>query len=306
MPASPKVSALLQALIDKGLFDRLPPTFSTFFYDQIKEWELLFPAERGYHERLFGLIDRSGLERMEALFQPLRAVEIKMGVNEKNWPKRQFTLDQVDFLNRSPHYAEWRKAVSDIFGKLDPVLDQELARSGRPRLVIVTAPAGLPVAPDRMWLRIRKHGKAVPLEPGGFDLAFSRSAPYDTWRIRADGPPERDAGPVVSLNYETLKPYRMRLMSEVRRIVESEDIRGPRQLGARLKQLKMREGEGDLDPILAEFKRAVLLNGNGTLLINNTFVEWATVQAVRRARPSLEVSFGIRNKLKLFSSVPIF
>ena len=49
----------------------------------------------------------------------------------------------------------------------------------------------------------------------------------------------------------------------------------------------MREGEGELEPILAEFTRAVLLNGNGTLLIDNTFVEWATVQAVRRARPSL-------------------
>ena len=30
--------------------------------------------------------------------------------------------------------------------------------------------------------------------------------------------------------------------------------------------------------------RSVLLSGNGTLLINNTFVEWATVQAVRRAK----------------------
>src|SRR5713226_7838161 len=109
MSGSPKVSPLLQGLIDKGLFDRLPPTFSTFFYDQIKDWDLLFPAERSYHERLFVLIDRFGLEPMEALFQPLRAAEVKMGVSEKNWPKRQFTLDQVDFLNRSPYYAEWRK-----------------------------------------------------------------------------------------------------------------------------------------------------------------------------------------------------
>ena len=59
--------------------------------------------------------------------------------------------------------------------------------------------------------------------------------------------------------------------------------------------------------MLAEFIRAVLLAGNGTLLINNTFVEWATVQAVRRARPSLVVaSFGIRNKMKPFSSLLIF
>ena len=35
-----------------------------------------------------------------------------------------------------------------------------------------------------------------------------------------------------------------------------------------------------------------------------SFAEWAAVQAIRRARPSLAiVSFGIRNKLKPFSSM---
>jgi hypothetical protein len=49
--------------------------------------------------------------------------------------------------------------------------------------------------------------------------------------------------------------------------------------------------------------RSVLLVVHGTLLINNTFVEWATVQAVRRAKPSMAVvSFGVRNKIKPFSS----
>ena len=51
----------------------------------------------------------------------------------------------------------------------------------------------------------------------------------------------------------------------------------------------------------------MLLNGNGTLLINNMFVEWASLQAIRRARPSvLLASFGIRNKVKPFSSLLIY
>src|SRR5256884_8406786 len=73
--------------------------------------------------------------------------------------------------------------------------------------------------------------------------------------------------------------------------------------------MKMMASEAGLadDPILAEFARAILLSGNGTLLINNTFVEWATVQAVRRARPSVcVVGFGIRNKVKPFSSLLIY
>lgn len=333
---TPKVSPVLQGLIDKGLFDRLPPTFATFFYDQIKDWALLFPAEQSYHERLFSLIDRSPAAEVEHLFAPMREAERLMGVNEKNWPSRQFTLEQVDFLNRSPHYAEWRKAVSGVFARLDPLLDAEVQRHGRPRLVVVVAPGDLPAGPNRMWLRIAKQGRRVALEtpndaadflpllltgalqkqhaPGLADLcvrAPKRSSRYAAWTVETGESLASVSGGdgVVRLSYERLREYRQRLMKEVQQVVETEQIRGPRQLGARLKELKIRAGEGELsrDPILAEFARASLLSGNGTLLINNTFVEWATVQAVRRARPDVVlIGFGIRNKVKPFSSMLIY
>jgi hypothetical protein len=111
------------------------------------------------------------------------------------------------------------------------------------------------------------------------------------------------------MSYQRLANYRARLMKEVQQVVDSGQIRGPRELGARLKQLKIRVDESELvqDAILAEFARATLLSGNGTLLINNTFVEWASIQAIRRARPVLAViSYGIRNKVKPFSSLLIY
>jgi len=332
MAGGSKLSPALQALVDKGLFDRLPATFSTFFFEQMQDWETLFPAERNYHERLFTLLDRSDPAMVEGLFEPLRRIEQTMGVNEKNWPRRHFTLDQVDFLNRSPRYPEWRKAVADIFARLDPLLEDEITRAGHSRLVVVIAPAELPVGPDRMWLRIRQHGKRIPLEApedvgdylpllltgaGRKDAASSIAAKYatkgeayDAWAVEAGGS-LADAGAerVVALSYERLRDYRARLMSEVRHIVETQEVRGPRQLSAKLKDLKIRASEGDVsrDPVLAEFARAILLSGNGTLLVNNTFVEWSTVQAVRRARPSVAiVSFGIRNKIKPFSSLLIY
>jgi hypothetical protein len=98
-------------------------------------------------------------------------------------------------------------------------------------------------------------------------------------------------------------------MQEVQRVVDSQQAAGPRQLSTRLKQLKIMAGEGGFarDPILAEFASAILLSGNGTLLLNNTFVEWATVQAIRRARPSVAIiGFGIRNKIKPFSNLLIY
>jgi hypothetical protein len=312
------LSPVLQALVDKGLFDRLPATFSTFFFQQLQDWQLMFPAEQSYHERLFTLIDRTQAQTVEQLFAPLRAVETRMGVNDKTWPRKSFSLDQVDFLNRSAYNQDWRRAIADIFARLDPALEAEVARHGRPRLVIVTAPSELPAAPDRMWLRIQQRGKRIKLEvddnadylgsllAGGKETSLAQlytRDPYGAWAISAAAPVIRGG---VNLSHDELKAYRSRLMTEVQRIIEVEKVPGPRQLDQRLKQLKVLASEGEIakDPILAEFVRAVLLSGNGTLLINNTFVEWSLMQAVRRARPSLcVVSYGVRNKLKPFSSL---
>src|SRR5262249_39644713 len=57
--SAPKVSAKLEALINQGLLDRLPVTFSAYWYEQFRDWDLLFPAEKDYYERLFSLLDRS-------------------------------------------------------------------------------------------------------------------------------------------------------------------------------------------------------------------------------------------------------
>jgi len=178
---------------------------------------------------------------------------------------------------------------------------------------MVISPSELPVGPERLWTRLK--GRRVSLD-GAFDpaaqlaplLSAPDPVPYDRWLIQTGSDLPQPAG-CVGLSYEALASYRQRLTEQVQQLVEKEQLRGPRELGARLKKMRLLPGEGKLasDPILAEFSRAVLLAGNGTLLINNTFVEWATVQAIRRAKPSLMVShFGIRNKMKPFSSLLIF
>jgi hypothetical protein len=336
MPAKrPKTSPAIEKLIDKGLFDRLPVSFSTYFYDQIQEWDLLFPAEKSYYERFFGLLDSFGPGELDRMFEEVLAAERKMGVTDANWPRQTFTLQQVDFLNRSPYYALWREAVSGVFARLNSTLDAEAALHGRPRMVVVFSPAEIPAGPDRLWLRIAKHGKRVPVEPpeDGADYtallltgkpraaaapsiadlyaASKDSAPYGAWCIEtSDGLSRLSNGSrVVHLSYQRLGGYRARLQKEVQQLVEQERVRGPQQLGARLKQMKIRPGEGDLgsDALLSEFARSTLLSGNGTLLINNTFVEWASVQGIRRARPAVTlISYGIRNKVKPFSSLLIY
>jgi len=336
MPASlPGVSPTLQALIDKGVLNRIPVSFSAFCIDQMQEWELLFPAERSYYERLFSLFDRSSAAAVRQLFAPIREIEPKMGVNEKTWPSDKFTLEQVDFLNRNPYYPEWRSAVAAVFAEVDPLLDAEIARGGHARLVVVVAPPRLPVDPGRMWIRLEGLGRRIAIDAperledfvpllltgtrdGSTPTIAERFAVspkggmYSSWIVESGTGLSRlgvDPRSVVRYSYTALETSRKRLMQEVQHVVESQRATGPRQLSARLKQLKILASEGGFarDPILAEFARAILLSGNGTLLLNNTFVEWAAVQAVRRARPSVTiVGFGIRNKIKPFSNLLIY
>lgn len=307
------MSPTIQKLINNGLFDRLPPTFSTFFLEQIKDWNTLFPAEQSYFERLFLLIDEIPPIDLGTLFSTLWEVEKKMGVNPRTWPRKSFTLDQVDFLNRNAHYREWRQIITGIFAQLDPILEEDIARRGRSRFSIVITPAELPVAPEQLWLRLK--GKRVrftyPLDPEEHLLPLfsqGKPLPYDRWIIQSDHTlPENKLA--INLSYEALSAYRERLSTEVQKVVEGEKLRGPRELGARLRQMKIHPSELQWthDPVMAEFLRAVLLAGNGTLLLNNTFAEWATIQAIRRARPSMVMtSFGIRNKMKPFSSLLIY
>jgi len=143
--------------------------------------------------------------------------------------------------------------------------------------------------------------------------AKTAKSPHDAWIVEAGSALSAlsTTAPtgLVKLSYEALHGYRTRLMKEVGKLLKTQDIPGPRQLDAKLKQLRVlpSENEAASDPVLAEFMRSVLLSGNGTLLINNTFVEWATVQAARRAKPSVVVvSFGVRNKIKPFSSLLIY
>ncbi len=331
-------SQTIRRLLDGGLLDRLPATFSVYTLDRIKDWNRLFPAEKGYFERLLGLLDRSSPEAVEDLFAPLREIEGRMGIEGGIWGRSKFTLEHVDFLQRNRHLREWRSTIANIFVKINPILDADVARSGNPRLTVVVSPPELPMGPDRMWTRIRDKGRLVPLaiapdapmrdylpllltgapaiarRPTLFDLygAQRSSSRFDTWVVEAWDPMLRLAQSFdgwTGLSFDRMGDLRNTLMREVNKLVTEQRIPGPRQLGERLQRMNpgaLRRAAGR-DLVMQDFLQSVLLNGNGTLLINNTFVEWAALQAIRRARPSLLlVSFGIRNKVKPFSSLLIY
>ncbi len=297
-------------------FAHVPVTFAAYFNEQLRTWETLFPAEHNYFERLGAYLEKAP----GRLFAPLLELEPRMGVSDKTWPRGRFTLEQVDFLNRNALYPEWRRIITAIFDVVNPALDA--AVKGQPRIVMVMSPADLPVGPDRMWTRLK--GRRVPLKPPEDisttpalllgppgeslpDLCVRARGAHSAWVVETGAALAACSNAATRLSYDKLRVYRMRLMEEVQKIAEKGEVRGPRQLGEKLRTLSPKAGEWASDPVMGEFVRATLLAGNGTLLVNNTFVEWAGVQAIRRAKPSFLIAgFGIRNKVKAFSSLLIF
>jgi hypothetical protein len=119
-----------------------------------------------------------------------------------------------------------------------------------------------------------------------------------------DGRPQ-----ATGLSYARLRGYREDLARALYEKVLG-GVSGPRELAAYARALDVEPPPGSLlhsDPAVRAFLRDVLLGGNGTLLVSNTFAEWASVQALRRAQPRLLVTrFGVRDKMKPFSSLLLF
>jgi hypothetical protein len=113
----------------------------------------------------------------------------------------------------------------------------------------------------------------------------------------------------TGLSYERLQSYRQQLSEAISNKVLT-GVRGPLELAAWIKTLQVTPREGStlyVDDRVLAFTRDVFLAGAGTLIINNTFVEWAAVQALKRAQPRvLVVRFGVRDKMKPFSSLLLF
>lgn len=159
-------------------------------------------------------------------------------------------------------------------------------------------------------------------ESGGF-------APFDTWIVEAGDALHRLLGRggasafpganavaerppaafATGMSYDLLRDYRDELTHTIWAKVEA-GLRSPLELAAYVKTLEIRPGAGvtlNPDPVMLAFIRDTFLAGNGTLIINNTFVEWGAVRALKRCQPRMLVArFGVRDKMKPFSSLLLF
>ena len=322
---------------------RLPATVHAFVLTELQKWPVLFAAEQRYQRALLEHLSHWSARELDEAVAGIARIEADAGVSrlgEKN-PARFQDAAQALLRARGLNVA-WRTEVDDLFQKIDPALERQLYTADSPRrLVVQIYGSGIAIQREKLWNRFKRAGVRVPLNLDGADRTdtFLRALfgtredggsaapllagasgpdPLDTWLIEShdalhalcDG---RDGAPPTpsptGLSYDRLRPYRDELTRALNRKIQS-GVESPQAFAAYARSLQIAAPQGALlysADVLLAFVRDVLLTGNGTLIMNNTFVEWAAVQALRRAQPRFLVTrFGVRDKLKPFSSMILF
>ena len=323
---------------------RLPATVHAFILIELQKWSTLFPAEQRYQRALLEHLSQLPAAESRRLSHGIATVETDAAVTRipERDPARFQDLAQAAFRKQSV-LTNWRREVDLFFQQIDPALEPVLFPADAPRRLVLQLYAGtIAVQPERLWSRLSAAGLRIPLKletaRGGYlDALFgvpsigrdgsslfgslqedASVAASDSWLIeshdvlhqlvqRAATP--GGTRPPTTVSYDRLRPYRDALMQALFRRIQ-DGVESPQAFAAYARSLKLTPEAGAVlngSDVVHAFLRDVLLTGNGTLFVNNTFAEWAAVQALRRAQPRmLVVRYGVRDKLKPFSSLLLF
>jgi hypothetical protein len=309
---------------------RLPVTVRAFIGLEAEKWPTFFAPEKAY---LTALLESLASPAAAPVLAAVSRIESEAGCRDvkESDPHRLQDATQ-SLLRRRGLLPRWRHEIDQVFQALQPGIDETLYPADAPRRVVVLLYGqGIAIQRDKLWARLRGLGRAVPLrlegatasEPflrgllGGVSAGRSFPSfgldPSDAWIVEAGETLHalcaEPAARATALSHARLRPYREALARSLyERVLEG--VSGPQELAAYVRELDLAPPEGALlrsDPVVRAFVRDVLLGGNGALLVNNTFVEWSAVQALKRAQPRLLVArFGVRDKMKPFSSLLLF
>jgi hypothetical protein len=305
------------------LIGRLPRTFRPALNDQIQNWDLLFPAEQRRIEAQLDWLARMPSGEFQRLFASILEIETQMDLPHWSAGAAGMSVQDTGRLARSPLYPKWREEVEKVFTRIDAGVDESGRLRHVRRLVVCVLPPGLPIGDQALWPETAKEGTWVPLAlpfdrfllPLASSLTGRRLPtgvePIEaTWALECE--PRLSAAIDLShamvLCWDALAAVRREFLAKLNTI--KRDLSSVDEVNGQLKRMDLGRLLPDRIatlPEVREFVRTLFLSGNGSLVFNNSFVQWGASEALRRVQPQVLLAcFGIRQKLKPFSSVVLF
>jgi hypothetical protein len=307
----------------RPMLDRLPATVRASLMVELHKWGTLFPAERKYQGAL--LAHLSGVPRADAdrMFAGIVKIEAEAGMRAIGaGDPGKFQDESQALLRKKRLLYQWRGEIEKLFQQIDPVIERQLYPSDAPRrLVVQLYGTGISIQTGKLWERFKGSGFRIPLKlEGGSADGFLRelfgggassrmASPLESWFVESGDGLSTFGESGTTLSYARLRGYRDELTRALYDKVQ-KGVESPQAFAAYARSLKIAPGSGVFPheaDVMQAFVRDVFLTGNGTLFVNNTFVEWAAVQALKRAQPRMLVArYGVRDKMKPFSSLLLF
>src|SRR6516165_1175486 len=134
---------------DPALLARLPRTFVPALNEQMRGWDLLFPAEQRTIRAQLDWLARLPSPEFDRLFDAIKKLEGRMELPAWDLGAQRVSINDTSMLVRSPYYREWRAAVEQVFEQVDAGVSAEQSAAPPNRLLMCMLPAGLPLGSVR-------------------------------------------------------------------------------------------------------------------------------------------------------------
>ncbi|MGO9229596.1 MAG: hypothetical protein ACLQKA_10365 [Bryobacteraceae bacterium] len=302
-----------------GLVRRLPATFGAALHDQLRQWEFLFPAERRQLRAQLDWLSSLAPAEFDSLFAPLTELEGRMALGLRD-TSAGLGVREVGILARSPLYPQWRIAVAKVFDQIDAAAAPSVALRDSPRLLLAVLPPAALLEDQPVWPELTKLGSWFSLDRPFADILPALAAGIAgrasaqafeeverTWLFEC-GTQFAALPNSTVLSWDATDMLRREFLRHFNAV--QRDLRSVDQTSEDLRRADIDRLAGPAiaaNPRVREFLRSVLLSGNGSLVFSNSFIEWGASEALRRVQPqALIASFGMRQKLKPFSSLVLF
>jgi len=148
----------------------LPLTLQSYFNQQLRTWDTLFPYEQRNILSVLAYLDDISMAQLANLVRGVRRVEEKMGVSGwKSYSTRSQSLEDASLLARSPFYLEWRKEVEKFVDQIarDTQARQSKLQPSHRRLILLIFPVCLPMAQDTVWEDWPATGRQLRIASNG-------------------------------------------------------------------------------------------------------------------------------------------
>jgi hypothetical protein len=276
------------------LFHQLPITFIALLLRELIDWDWKFPAERDELDRQLTYLKSVPAEQLQKLLAPFAKLTLSSELESLDWVNdpTQFSEKLSSHLWATHQIDFFRSAAVEFFETVNRALPEP--SPGTPRLGIVIVGKGVTATPFPLFRKLRPHGTYFEqVKPTGAlqvllqavqARAGTHTVPYAHWYIDGGVAEGVRGSAVTCVSYAALTGVRGILQEKMRRMFESgigsETIRSA---FARMRPEDL--GIASVDPILSRFEVSVLTEGSGTQIFSTTFVQWASREALRRARP---------------------